>query len=68
MGYSKTAPIEYHADELARYITIPESFRGSVICLAPKKQAKRYERFSDLPKYDFVRPVSDLLDETRSEN
>jgi hypothetical protein len=66
MGYSKTAPVEYQADELARYLTIPESFRGSVICLAPKKQVKHYERFSDLPKYDFGKPINDLLNETRS--
>ncbi|MDR2196890.1 MAG: hypothetical protein LBO07_02875 [Coriobacteriales bacterium] len=66
MGYAAKAPIEYQADELAKYLTIPESFRGLVVRLTPKDQAKHYERFADLPRYDFGKPVAELLDETRS--
>jgi hypothetical protein len=66
MGYAAKAPIEYQADELAKYLTIPESFRGLVVRLTPKEQTKRYEHFVDLPRYDFEKPVVELLNETRS--
>jgi hypothetical protein len=31
MAYTPTAPTEYFADDLARFIDVPESFRGTKI-------------------------------------
>jgi hypothetical protein len=33
MAYSPTAPTEYYADDLAKYIDVPEAFRGAKIQL-----------------------------------
>jgi len=53
MAYVATAPTEYLADELAKVIDLPQSYKGLKVMFVPKAKQRN---ILNLPKHEIEHP------------
>jgi hypothetical protein len=62
MAYVATAPMEYLADDLAKVIDLPQSYKGLKVMFVPKANQKN---ILNLPKHKIEHPSLESVNRDR---